>query len=177
LDMDSTELQRKAHIFLCVNVRFYNKIFLSLLTIVCFPMLIAQSIIGLQKRKEAGFGTKSHKAGPDLVSGLWPIQPRPLEIKSEQYHTQQGLPHQYWFWLVSCLQLIKHIMRCRTAVDKRYQPRNHMEAKALRINACIKTLHQVANILARESILKRGSQCTNASVLTSIFDLPDVIQK
>ena len=68
--MDSTELQRFAHKFLFVNVSFFHKIFLSLLTIVCFPMLIAQSIIGLQKRKEAGFGTKSHKAGPDLVSGL-----------------------------------------------------------------------------------------------------------
>jgi len=66
--MDSTELQRFAHKFLFVNVSFFHKIFLSLLTIVCLPMLIVQSIIGFKKK--TGLGAKSHKAGPDLVSGL-----------------------------------------------------------------------------------------------------------
>jgi len=68
--MDSTELQRFAHKFLFVNVSFFHKIFLSLLTIVCLPMLIVQSIIGFKKKKKTGLGAKSHKAGPDLVSGL-----------------------------------------------------------------------------------------------------------
>jgi hypothetical protein len=46
-------------------------------------------------------------------------------------------------------------------VVKRFQPRDHMEAKALRINACIKTLHQVVDLLVCKSIV---------SVLTSICE-------